>query len=161
TFEAYSKNFTGIATLVLRRPRAALKEFEAAQAIFHSCEDRRGEAMTLANVGRALLELGDLEGARARLSDALTGLRAAGDRTHEAEALQHLARAERALGRPEVAREHLEAAIRITESLRGSIPGVGERAAYMSRNRERYDLLIDVLMELHAKQPDHGWNAEA
>ncbi len=160
-FEGFARHSIGLAHLATGMPKAALGDFEHARNVFESCGDRRGEAMALANSGRALLETGDARGARNRLREALRGIRLAGDQSHEAEALYFLARAERALLDLESARAHLEAATRLTESLRGSIPSVGERAAFVARIHERYDLLVDVLMALHAKTPGAGLDAEA
>lgn len=160
-FEAFTLNHMGLARLAARAPRAALPDFELAHALLRACEDRRGEAMVLANIGRALLDKGDVVEARDRLREALVQVQASGDRVHETLALLYLARAERALGDLDASRERIEEALRLTESLRGSIPGVGERASFMARTRDRYDLLIDVLMDLHARRPGEGWDAEA
>jgi CHAT domain-containing protein len=160
-FEAFTLNHMGLARLAARAPGAALPDFELAQALLHACGDRRGEAMVLANIGRALLDKGDAVEARDRLRKALVEVQASGDRVHETLTLLYLARADRALGDLEASRGRIEEALRLTESLRGSIPGVGERASFMARTRDRYDLLIDVLMDLHAKRPGEGWDAEA
>jgi CHAT domain-containing protein len=160
-FEAFTLNHMGLAHLAARTPDKALPDFELARTLLHACADRRGEAMVLANIGRALLDKGDVVEARDRLRQALPEVQASSDRVHETIALLHLARAERALGNLEASRERIEEALRLTESLRGSIPGVGERASFMARTRDRYELLIDVLMDLHAKEPGRGWDAEA
>ena len=160
-FEAFTHNHMGVARLAAKEPAAALREFELAAELFRSCEDSRGEAMALGGSGQALLEEGKVLQARDLLRDALGRIHAAGDNAHEAGTLLQLARAERALGDLESARAHLEEAIRLTESLRSSIPSVGERAAFVARTHERYDLLVDVLMALHAKKPGEGLDAEA
>ena len=160
-FEGFTRNHMGLAELASRRPDLALKEFDLAQELFHACDDRRGEAMATANMGRALLVKGDVAEARDRLGRAVPQLHALGDRAHEAAALVDLARAGRALGDLAVSRKLLEEALHLTESLRELIPGSGERASFMARTRDRYDLLIGVLMDLHAKDPGRGWDAEA
>ncbi len=105
--------------------------------------------------------MGEAVEARARLREALQEVRVSADRTHEAVVLVYLARAEMALGDLEASRELLEEALILTEALRGSIPGAGERASFMAATRDRYELLIDVLMQLHAREPERGWDAEA
>jgi len=160
-FEGFTRNHMGLAHLASRRPDAALKEFELAQELFHASHDRRAEAMATANTGRALLVKGDVAESRERLGRAVPELHATGDRIHEAAALAELARAERALGDLEASRKLLEEALRLTESLRELIPGSGERASFVARIRDRYDLLIGILMDLHAKEPGRGWDAEA
>ncbi len=159
-FEGFTYNHIGLVHLAAGKPRPALEQFELARKILHECKDQRAEAMILANIGRTQLELGDAREARDRLQEALPQVRATGDRMHEAKTLVHLARAEKALGDLEGSRTQLEEALRLTESLRGSIPAVGDRAAFMAQTRDRYDLLISVLMDLDARQPGHGWAAE-
>ncbi len=160
-FEAFTLNHMGLVHLAGTKPHAALPEFERALALLRDCDDRRAVAMIEANVGRALLEMGDAVHARARLLEALPEVRASGDRVHEAKTLTHLARAERALGDLQAARTWLEEALRLTESLRESIPAAGSRASFMATIRTRYDLLVDVLMDLDSTQPGNGWDAEA
>jgi CHAT domain-containing protein len=160
-FQGFTLNHMGLARLAAGDPAAAVRDFELARDLLHACEDRRGEAMVLTNIGVAHLAEGDFAGARDRLRAALPEVQASSDRIHEATTLVQLARAERALGDLDASRARIEEALLLTESLRGSIPGVGERAAFMAKTHERYDLLIDVLMDLHARQPGHGWDAEA
>ena len=160
-FQGFTLNHMGLAYLAAGGPEAALRHFELALELLHACEDQRGEAMVLTNIGAAHLAQGDFAGARDRLRESLLRVQASADRIHEAMTLMHLARAERELGELETSRSHIEEALRLTESLRGSIPGFGERAAFMAKTHERYGLLIAVLMELHAKHPQGGWDAEA
>lgn len=160
-FQGFTLNHTGLARLAGGDPESALRDFDLSRELLHACDDQRGEAMVLTNSGAAYLARGDFAGARERLREALPRVRASADRIHEAMTLMHLARAERGLGDLDTSRALIEDALRLTESLRGSIPGVGERAAFMAKTHERYDLLIDVLMDLHRKHPNGGWDAEA
>src|SRR5262249_2585340 len=135
--------------------------FEETRQLLRDSGDRRGEAMAAANVGYARLRLGEVERAREELREALAAVRDSADRMHETVALMYVARAERAAGDLDAARERLEEAVRLTEALRGSIPEAGERASFLATARHRYDELIDVLMQLHAREPERGWDAEA
>jgi CHAT domain-containing protein/tetratricopeptide (TPR) repeat protein len=159
--EAATVNHIGMAELASRRPEAALDEFQRARELLQASGDRRREAAVMANIARAHLEMGDAAGARERFLEALPRIQASGDRGNEATDLVHLARAERALGHLEEAHARIEEALRFTESLRGSIPALGERAMFMAKTRDRYDLLVDILMDLNARHPDQGWDAEA
>jgi CHAT domain-containing protein/tetratricopeptide (TPR) repeat protein len=159
--EAATVNHLGLAELTERQPKAALDAFENARELLHASGDLRREAAVMANIARAHLEMGDASGARDRFLEALPLIQAKGDRGNEATDLVHLARAERALGNLEEAHARMEEALRLTESLRGSIPALGERALFMAKTRDRYDLLIDILMDLHARHPEQGWDAEA
>lgn len=160
-FEGFTRNHMGLAHLAAGEPDAAMRDFELARDLLHACEDQRGEAMVMTNIGAAHMASGDFTGARDLLREALPRVQASADRIHEAMTLMHLARAERALGDLQTSRSRIEEALRLTESLRGSIPGVGERAGFMAKTHERYDLLIDVLMDLNARRPGEGWDAEA
>ncbi len=160
-FEAFTLNQMGLAHLATHRPRRALPDFQLALELFRACQDRRGEAMVLGNIGRAHLDMGETAEGLKRLRQALPLVQATEARFLEAIALEDLARGERAQGDLGAARARVEEALRITESLRESIPAVGMRASFTAVTRDRYDLLIDILMDLHVKQPAEGWDAEA
>ena len=160
-FEAFTLNQTGLARLAVHTPRRALADFQLALELFRASQDRRGEAMVLGNIGRAHLEMGETAEGLNRLRQALPLVQDTGDRFLEAIALEDLARGERAQGNLAAARDRVEEALRITESVRESIPAEGMRASFTAVTRDRYDLLIDTLMDLHAKQPGEGWDAEA
>jgi CHAT domain-containing protein len=160
-FEGLVLDQVGLAELARGRALEALSDFDQARDILHDCGDLRAEAMVRGNIGRARLAAGDAAAAREELEAALPLVRKSGDRVHEATALVALAQAEKGLGDLDAARTAMEDALSLTESVRGSIPEVGERAAYMAKTRDRYDLLIEILMALEARHPGKGWDAEA
>ncbi|MGA7989864.1 MAG: CHAT domain-containing protein [Thermoanaerobaculia bacterium] len=161
SFEAFTLNMMGLAHLVSHAPRSALADFQLALELFRSTQDRRGAAMVLGNIGRAHLDMGETAEGLKLLREALPLVRATESGSLEAVALADLARGERAQGDLDAARARVEEALRITESLRESIPEAGMRASFTASSRDRYDLLIDILMKLHAKRPGDGWDAEA
>ncbi len=160
-FEAFTLNQMGLAHLAVHTPGRALPDFQLALELFRACQDRRGEAMALGNIGRAHLEMGETDEGLKHLRQALPLLQAIEARFLEAIALEDLARGERAQGHLDAARARVEEALRITESVRESIPAAGMRASFTAVTRDRYDLLIDILMDLHARQPGARWDAEA
>jgi CHAT domain-containing protein/tetratricopeptide (TPR) repeat protein len=160
-FEAFTLNQMGLARLAVHTPRRALPDFQLALELFRASQDRRGEAMVLGNIGRAHLEMGETAEGLKLLRQALPLVQATEARFLEAIALEDLARGERAQGDLDAARDRVEEALRITESVRESIPAVGMRASFTAATRDRYDLLIDILMDLHARRPGAGWDAEA
>jgi len=160
-FEAFTLNQMGLARLAVHTPRRALANFQLALELFRASQDRRGEAMVLGNIGRAHLEMGEVAEGLKRLRQALPLVQATEARFLEAIALEDLARGERAQGDLDAARARVEEALRITEAVRESIPAVGMRASFTAVTRDRYDLLIDILMDLHKRQPGAGWDAEA
>ena len=151
----------GLAELAQDRPKEALADFEEARTMHHAGGDRRHEASAMSCIARARLELGQTEAARDGLREALAMIRTTADRGTEAIALVNLARADQALGDLAAARRDIEDALRFTESTRGAIPALGERALYLAATRDRYDLLIDILMDLDAREPGRGWSTEA
>lgn len=160
-FEGLVLDQIGIAEMARGQPTAGLVDFERARDLLHACGDSRAEAMVLGNIGRAHLAAGDAAAARGQLEAALPLIRRSGDRVHEATALVALAQTERTLGDLDAARATIEESLSLTDSVRGSIPEVGERASYMAKTRDRYDLLIEILMALNARRPGEGWDAEA
>ena len=58
------------------------------------------------------------------------------------------------------AREHIEAALQLAESVRGSVAG-DLRTSYLATVRPEYDLLVDILMRQHKNHPAAGFDAEA
>jgi hypothetical protein len=80
---------------------------------------------------------------------ALPIVQAVGARNEEAAIMFNIARAERALDRPERARAHLEASLDITESLRTKVIGPEFRSSFLASVQQRYEFYIDLLMQMH------------
>jgi CHAT domain-containing protein/tetratricopeptide (TPR) repeat protein len=160
-FAAFTLDRMGLCHLALHRYDEANHDFQVALEKLDRANDKRGAATTRMNLARTLLE-------RGRPGEALEGLRGArdtlhelGDKAHEAEALTHMARAERALGQLDQARQHILQALQLVEQTRSSIVGSTARAAYLATQHHCYELLVGVLMDLHRRWPDAGWDAEA
>jgi CHAT domain-containing protein len=160
-FVGFTWTKLGLCHLDLRRYDEAAREFQTGLEKLARTGDRRSVATTEMNLARTLLE-------RGRAAEAVDGLRrsretlhALGDRGHESVALTHLARAERALGQLEEARKHVLESLQLVESVRSSITGASARASYLALEHVRYQLLIDVLMDLHSRAPLAGWDAQA
>lgn len=139
----------------------AQSAFESALEIARAAGDRPREAEALHSRGRIALSRAHPETAVADLTSALALQRAVRDRAGEARTLAALAQTERVLGRPEEARANAEAAVAIIESLRIEVDSPQLRAAYLSSQSESYELLIDLLMELHKHDPGAGWDRQA
>ncbi len=160
-FVAFTLNQMGLLQLDAGRYDDATATFEEALAKLEAGGDRRSAADLRMNLARTLLERGRPLESLEPLAGAREELHAIGDRTHEAMALTHLARAELAVGRPDLARQHVLEALRLTEETRASIVGPSARAIWVAAEHARYELLVSVLMALHARDPAHGWDAEA
>ncbi len=143
------------------RTREALAAYGRAMEIFRAIDDRSGAAVVLANLGLLHVALGDPARAVEEQERALRFFRATGDRRAEAEALLGIAAAERRRGRLEAARAHLDAALALVEALRGDAPGPELRTSFLAFHHEDYELCIDLLMELAAREPGGGYVARA
>jgi CHAT domain-containing protein/Tfp pilus assembly protein PilF len=160
-FVGFTWTKLGLCHLELRRYDEAAREFQTGLEKLTRTGDRRSVATTEMNLARTLLE-------RGRAAEAVDGLRrsrdtlhALGDRGHEVMALTHLARAERALGRLDEARKHVLESLQLVELVRSSIVGATARASYLALEHVRYQLLVDILMDLHQRSPLDGWDAQA
>jgi CHAT domain-containing protein len=118
-------------------------------------------AKILRDVAEVRLEVGQSAAAEATLVEAVATL---GDleapELRFAIAYQQAQTAE-ALGDPRRARGLAEFALGIAEALRSSIDDPDLRALYLSRVREAYAFTVDVLLELHRREPAAGWDRRA
>src|SRR5262249_41024039 len=73
----------------------------------------------------------------------------------------NLARAERDSDNLAQARQHIESALAITESLRIKIASQQLRASYFATTHQYHEFYIDLLMHLHHLRPADGHNAAA
>ena len=160
-FVAFTWNRIGLTQLDLGRPQAASAAFQKALEWHQRSGDVRSATITRANQARILLATGQAAAARERLEACRQTLHALGDRSSEAQVLTSLATAELELGQLELSRAHLLEALQVTEMIRSSIQGPTARASYLAAEHDRFGLLVDVLMALHARSPDQGWAAEA
>ena len=118
--------------------------------------DQPGMAEVRQAQGELQLSMRNPEAAAANFAEALRIRRGIRHPSGEAEALFGLARVEQQRGRLEDAIPHLEQAISRVESLRTRITEPTHRASFLGARQDAYELLIDVLMELHREAPDRG-----
>jgi CHAT domain-containing protein len=74
----------------------------------------------------------------------------------EADARTERARRLRDAGRLQEALADLDRAFVIVEQRRASVASLDLRSAYLQKERVRYELLVDVLLRLHARAPEAG-----
>ncbi len=115
----------------------------------------------LRQIGSVRLDSGDSVKALEFYEKSLTENRAAKDLPLEALALCDVARAERALHQTAEARRDVEAGLNVLESVRARIAGSESRASYFAMAQKNYQFYIDLLMQMHAEQPDQGLDAAA
>jgi len=121
----------------------------------------RGEALALAQIGVINAALGHPDKALELYAQALPRMRTAGDVSGAAFVLSRVARAESSRGNLELAREAIDGALELTESVRGRVASPTLRASYLASVRSYYELGIDLLMALHRQRPSDGFDARA
>lgn len=150
--QATALNGIGLALRQARRYADASPPFRRALAIFEQLQDRRGQATVWNNVGWLHLDQRQPLPALAALQKGLELAAATGDRDVQVEALSGMARAELLKGNPIAARDRIERALAVAESVR---EGTGERdfsldllkATYLASRQDDYAFLIDLLRE--------------
>lgn len=159
--EAATLDRRGIVYWRLDRRREAVDSFTAALAIFRRVGDRLSEAHVEANLGWVRESWGEPEAALAGFARALNLFRRVGDLNGEAYALVGSARAEGRRGRLERAQAQIEAALAIIESVRSEVASPALRSSYLASRQEYYELLIELLMQRHQRQPAAGHDVRA
>jgi tetratricopeptide (TPR) repeat protein len=141
--------------------RRALDTYNDSLLISQTVGDRRLQGATLSRIGKAYSSLGATQKALDKYHEALLFIRAAGDRRVEADTLLGLARSEQKRGDLTRARQAIEQAIDIIESLRAGIRVQDLRASYFASRREYYESYIDILMEQRNRDSAAGLYATA
>ncbi|WP_414515050.1 CHAT domain-containing protein, partial [Nostoc sp. PCC 9305] len=159
--EATTLNNIGLVYSDLGEKQEALKYYNQALPILRAVGDKEGEAVTLNNLGGVYPSLGEKQEALKYYNQALPILRAVGDRGKEATTLFNVANLERDRGNLQQAQTHIQAAIKIIEDLRTKIDSQELRTSYFATVQDYYQFYIDLLMQLHKKDPSKGYNALA
>jgi CHAT domain-containing protein len=83
------------------------------------------------------------------------------DTEAEAKALYHIAFVKRDLGNLTEGLSDIEAAVKLIEQIRSDINSERGRTLFLSSKQDYYKLYIDLLMQLHKKNPNDGYDAKA
>lgn len=153
-------NIAGIYSSLRDYQRAA-EYAERSIPIRRAIDDMRGVGISMQEAGVAYDGLGNQEKALEYFSEALTLRRSTGDRNGEAGTLYRIAGVERVRGRLTEARARIEESLAIVESLRANINSQQLRAAFFATVQSYYDFYIDLLMQMHEREPAGAHAAEA
>jgi CHAT domain-containing protein/Tfp pilus assembly protein PilF len=159
--EAITLNNIGEVYLSLGETQKALEKFNEALPIIREVGDRGWEAIILNNISLIYDSLGETQKAMERYNDALLLRRAVGDRNGEAATLLGIARVEQKRGNLTQARQTIEQAVGLIESLRTNITGQELRASYLASRHEFFESYIDVLMQMRKQNPAAAFDAVA
>jgi tetratricopeptide (TPR) repeat protein len=147
--------------LLLGEKEKAREALTEALELLRGAGDPVGEATALIKMGNMAEASGDWLQAINLLQQSLSLARATGDLRRERDALIALAQTERKRNNLGEARDYLEKALELTESLRAKILRQELRASFLASRQEEYELYTDLLMQLHQRQPDAGYAAAA
>jgi CHAT domain-containing protein/tetratricopeptide (TPR) repeat protein len=159
--EATILNHIGRALSDLGEHQAALDHLSRSLQLRRAVNDRGGEAATLNFIGATLLASGEAEKAAIHLAQALELARAAKAPKVEMRVLADLARAERTRGNITQALKWIEAALDMIESGRKNITSPQLRITHLASVQSYYELQIELLMELHRRDPSGGHDIRA
>ncbi len=150
-FVAYALTSMGMAHVSLNEPRKALDYYGQALKIQQEVGDRRGQAVSLDKIGQAYTLLGELPLALNSYGQALQHWITIGDKQGQALTLYGIASLERDRNNLVEARQRIEEAIGIVESLRTRLTSQQLRLTYFSNRQNYYELAIDVHMLLYER----------
>jgi len=145
---------TGDAAQAELRLRESLAIYEDLGRVDRAAASRRGLA-------RAFELQKKTDAARQAYEESRRQAETLGDVAAQAVTLADQGRLEHALGNLPAARAHLEAALDRMESFRSEVGGDRLRALHFATVRETYERYVDVLMQLHRKDPKAGLDARA
>lgn len=124
-------------------------------------KDRRSEARSLTTLAKAQLDRGETAAALELANQALAGARDSADRQNEAASLYIRALVLEKSGRLDDALTDAESAVEVVESMREAIVNPELRSTYLGTVRKYFDLVIELLMLKHERDPGGGFAAEA
>jgi CHAT domain-containing protein/tetratricopeptide (TPR) repeat protein len=159
--EAQTLSNIGTVYRSLGETRKALEKYNEALLAIQAVGDRNGEALILNNIGMVHRLLGETQKALEKYNEALLIFQRIGDRKGRSTALLGIARVEEKSGNLTQARQVIEQAINLVESLRTNITGQELRASYFASRHEFFETYIDVLMQMHKQNPAAAFEAVA
>ncbi|MGI2903603.1 CHAT domain-containing protein [Tolypothrix sp. VBCCA 56010] len=139
----------------------ALNYYNQSLPLRRQVGDKTGEARTLNNIGGVYNSLGEKQQALNYYNQSLPLSRQVGNKAGEASTLSNIASVERDRDNLQQALTQIQAAINIIEDLRTKVDSQDLRTSYFASQQGVYKFYIDLLMQLHKKEPSKGYNAEA
>lgn len=139
----------------------ALKYHQRALKLIRKNNLKKEEALIYNHFGRNYEQQGKIDFARDYYLRAIKIFRAVKGRFSEAETLFNLARLDAAQNRTESALRLIEESLDLTESLRGEIANSRMKRVYLSQVYERYEFDMELLMKMHERFPNKGYDARA
>lgn len=174
--EAAALNGMGLAWQQSGKLGEAALPFRRALALFEQLGDPSAQATVWTNLGWLRLSQGEPLPALEAFQKGLSQAAASGNREAEAAALSGMARAERRRGNWIAARDRIERALEVVESVRAGTGDPSEdasrvgrrgffvdvlKASYAASKQADYEFLIDLLMERHRLETSRRYDVSA
>lgn len=158
---AAALNDLGSIHLQAGRTDDAQEAFSEARKAHQEAGDIQGQLY--ANLGLASVRdaRGDVAGALQIYSQAAAIAQRSGDRYGLVATLYRQALLDRKQGRTKEALARVEEVLNLTEVLRREVGNLGQRSSFSGSRFSYYESYIDFLMQLHAGQPDRGYDVRA
>jgi CHAT domain-containing protein/Tfp pilus assembly protein PilF len=139
-----------------RRWEEAKKSLEVALGIWQELGMKSGEANTTRQLGEVARKMGDTAASRRLFENALALAGEIGDRGAQASTRASLANLDRESGMLERATLNAESALRSIEEVRARINPEKFKQSYFQTHRSLVELHLNILMDLHDRQPAAG-----
>lgn len=136
-------------------------EFLVAIAHFEAAKTQRPLARAQSYLGQTEFLLGNLPAADQAYQTALTFFRAKSDYTNEAALSFGIGKLQLHQGRLESAGVYLRRSIDLTEQLRENASSKDLRSSFLSSVHDRYETYVELLMALHAREPNQHLDVRA
>ncbi len=159
--EAVSLDRLGTLSRENRELDRALKEYRQALAILAESDDTQSRARVLSNLGETLTMQGAPISGRLCQTEALQLLASSRQPSAEAYVRFRRARAARAVGDLNAAWKDMQEAIPRLEAIRERAVNDDFRMTYLDSVHEQYEMTVDLLMELHTREPQSGFDRRA
>ncbi len=161
SLEAQTLDHLGATYSDMGQPEKALDLHQQSLEIQRTAKNIRREAFSHLNLGHVYRLLSQPEKALDHFNQALTIFRNISDLNSAAVVLEGRARAQQKLGNLAEARKDVEESLSLIETVRARSGSQSLRASYLASREKAYELYVDLLMQLHAKNPSGRHDAEA
>lgn len=161
SIEAQTLDLMGANYSDMGQAEKALEYHQQALEIQRTAKNLRREALSLGNLGHVYGLLRRPEKALDHFNQSLEIFRNIDDLNNTAILLEGRARAHRQLGKLIEARKDIEESLSLIETVRARSGSQSLRASYLASRDKAYEFYVDLLMQLHEKDPAARHDAEA
>lgn len=143
------------------KTQKALASYEESLPLFRAERDPLGESAALFGICMSHISLGNYQKGIDYCTQTLAIQRATNNFQAESLTLKQIAIGERNLGNLTAAQTAIESAIANVESIRTNVVSPEFRLSYFAGSQDYYEFYIDLLMRLHKRHPNGGYDGKA